>query len=206
MTALPSQIVSAPNEHTTVVSTLREACHGLWSRTPKEYAALARVGWTDSEIDRLQALAIWACEHHTALAHIVNTTGNQWDHGNRVEDLVDRRRVHGGPDLREARVVLSWLVRIAAEPRITTLVNLMTWLSQDPSTRLSRHAWIQLGEAGALAHAAGLTLKEAQHHLAYPGREALQALQILAGLRGFTFPPDTFFATDLIPTWLVTTS
>ena len=54
--------------------------------------------------------------------------------------------------------------------------------------RLRRQAWVALGDAGPVAWAAGVNLEEARM-LLRSGSFDVAGMQILAGLRGWVFPP-----------------
>lgn len=196
----PSGDVPALLQDPNVIDDLREACGGMWLRTAEQYEALARAGWTGSEIDRLRALGTWVLQHDTGLTRYVNAAGGEWVHAVIMEEFITYRNdITGGLQVADPRTVLAWLICMASEPPGNAVLSI-TWLIFDSVDRQYMNMWLRLGDAGALAHAAGLTLDEAEQHLTRP--DAQLTLHTLAALRGFTFPPVTLFPADSAPTWL----
>ena len=92
----------------------------------------------------------------------------------------------------------EWLAAVAGAPDADQCRRLVTMLAPlTPEATVGRWHWLRLGATGPAAWAAGMSLEEAQaHRLA--GTLDAQELTVLAGLRGWRFPPlhDT---TDPLP-------
>ena len=89
-----------------------------------------------------------------------------------------------------------WIAVMAGAPNRLLLKAVQDVATSDPGYPAPefRTAWQKLGPAGLMAFAAGLSLDEAQQRAAAGTLDA-DGLAVLAGLRGWRFPPQVLWTT-----------
>ena len=128
----------------------------------------------------LQNLEKWSRTQETAA----------WMRAANMIDSLDNRFERCWVDSRgSADTVVAWLAALVAAPTVDEY-DLLARLLLDPfPTDLveARVAWLNLGDGGAIAYAAGLTLAEAMTR--QTGTHSIDDLHVLAAMRGWKFPP-----------------
>ena len=115
--------------------------------------------------------------------------GTEWSH----IDLQSNLEVTVGQMMRlgaDREVTAAWLHAMVAAPNRFTSEEVMRlifgWKVAEALP------WLALAATGPLAYAVGLTVEEAEVGLA-AGTQDVEGLRVLAGLRGWVFPPEIGF-------------